>query len=230
MKRNKYANNLVEFAQSFCFNTQKMLREVEDEYIKQYIYVYNYFNDLTDDVKHYLLLTSLPFVISGKPRAKLDDLWPIDCRICDTVVHRKVVPTGNLSPKYIVIGDAASVVGDYLDDGEFERAWVYKQTSHILRQTLAKLGIHYYAWYTNLIKCSTPGNRPTTEAEVKVCSRNLKKEIELLQPEIAIVLGKHVAENVKLKLKTIQVYHPSYFVRQGKTWIDYYKYLKEVIM
>ena len=57
-------------------------------------------------------------------------------------------------------------------------------------------------YITNTVKCFTPGNRAPLPAEIKACKNFLKKEIEIIKPEIVLALGNYA---VKYFLKKVGV-------------------------
>lgn len=217
-------NTLVKMAETLNFDTQYKLRLVEDEIAKEF--GINIFNSINKNIARYLLLTSLPFAFR-KINFELEELWDLNCKKCHTVIYRKTVPTGNLRPKNFVIGDAPGVGDGELSD-RFDRAWVYGPSSHLLRKALLEIGEYFNSWFTNILKCSTPKNRPSNSDEIKECKLQLKKEINLLKPKRIILLGKHI-QNIffDFGIPIIKLYHPSYFIRKGKSYKEYSKILKE---
>jgi DNA polymerase len=45
-------------------------------------------------------------------------------------------------------------------------------------------------YIANVIKCRPPGNRSPTQAEIEACQSYLDRQIELIQPQIVITLGR----------------------------------------
>jgi DNA polymerase len=45
-------------------------------------------------------------------------------------------------------------------------------------------------YIANVIKCRPPGNRSPTSAEIEACKPYLDRQIELIQPQIVITLGR----------------------------------------
>lgn len=211
-------NMLVKMAKTLSFGSQSILRLVEDEFAKEF--KINLFDYNSIKVEHYLLLTSLPFSFSSVD-IELEDLWHLNCKKCKTVIYRKTMPTGNLKPRIFVVGDAPGV-GDGEKKDRFDRVWVYGQSSHLLRKALFDVGIYFDCWFTNLLKCSTPKNRPSTDREVKACISQLEIEIKLLKPKKILLLGRNVQDKFPdFGIPTISIYHPTHFVRKG---LDYKKY------
>jgi DNA polymerase len=60
-----------------------------------------------------------------------------------------------------------------------------------LEELLADIGMHRNEVYiTNVIKCRPPGNRAPTGTEIEACKSYLDRQIELIQPQIVITLGR----------------------------------------
>lgn len=224
----------MKLSQKLTWKTQGSLLRIENELAKDYIM--SVIPSYQSDTRRFLALTSLPFTIAKRPKVKLEDLWlPMDCQKCKKVVHRHTMPTGNMYPKYMIIGEAPGVGDGELID-HFDRALVYGQSSHMVRKSLLKLGIYHECWFTNLLKCSTPENRKPSDSECQGCSPFLLREILLLKPEKIIVLGNNAYELYdrfafyeKTGVEACKAYHPRYFIRKGRSSEDYAKHLKEVI-
>jgi len=61
-----------------------------------------------------------------------------------------------------------------------------------LNELLAKAGIDRNIVYiTNVIKCRPPGNREPLIEEVAVCTPHLDQQIEIINPQVIITLGRH---------------------------------------
>ena len=227
MKRNALQKTLVEISQELTFKSQYVLRNIEDSLAAEH--AVSVFGDLTKEEKRYLLLTSLPFSLTGSmPSIRIDSLWPVSCRKCLTVVYRHTMPTGNTAPTYMVVGDAPGV-GDGELKGKFDRVLVYGPSSHILRKALGYIGIHNKSWYTNLLKCSTPNNRPSSTKERENCATHFMKELTTLLPQVVITLGTHVDANVRqwgYMGKIVKVQHPSYAHRSGSSAREYSEHIK----
>jgi DNA polymerase len=60
-----------------------------------------------------------------------------------------------------------------------------------LEELLADIGMHRNEVYiANVIKCRPPGNRAPTGTEIEACKSYLDRQIELIQPQIVITLGR----------------------------------------
>lgn len=226
----KQVKSLIQLTKSVNFKTHKVLTNVEDEIAKNYkVIKIKKDDELDKEAMRYLLFTSLPYTLT-KNNVDAAELWsgPRKCELCiDTQCHKKALPVGNVHPEWIVIGDAPGEGGEF---DCFNRAWVGGPSSQLLRKALFANKVYHKTWFSNLLKCATPGNRKSYDEEIDNCERFLKKELEILKPKKAIILGKHAQEKcMKLEIPSFNIYHPAYFVRNGKDYKLYAKHIKEVI-
>ena len=112
---------------------------------------------------------------------------------------------------------------------------------------LASIGLDRSAYSnTNLIPWRPPGNRNPDPQEVAMCLPYLQRQVELLQPEIIVAMGRFAAQALlhasvpdvhatplgRLRGKTYEylgvpvvvTYHPAYLLRsladKSKAWAD----------
>ena len=95
-------------------------------------------------------------------------------------------------------------------------------------------------YITNMVKCRPPGNRDPKPEELQACRPYLDQQIDLIQPEIIVTIGK-VAANSLLDNDTVMrdlrnavheyrgcklvcLYHPAYLLRaqqqKRQAWLD----------
>jgi len=171
---------------------------------------------------------TLPFVLSNqisKQEAlkRLDIFWAKkDCKLCKNgIVYRHTMPTGNLNPDFMFIGEAPGT-----SDGNkpLERVMGYGPTSSLLRMALLNKGILKFSWFTNIMKCAFENNKCIDERQYDACVESLFEEIEMLKPKKIIVLGNKAA-NYLLKYDIIftKIIHPSFCLYKGIAWRDYAK-------
>ncbi len=227
MKRNPALNQLIELSSHIDWSTQHLLRSIEDDLAKDR--VYSRIDNLDKRTRRYLRFTSLPFCF-GEPRANINYMWGcVDCRACSSVVFRHTVVTGNLSPDLMVIGDAPGIGDGELVD-HFDRVFTYGLSSRLLRRALIKTGDYWNACFSNILKCSTPGNRPSTQDEVDNCHPFITNELRLLKPKRILVLGAHakgMLDNIDAPVSYAK--HPSYFIRSGLDFRQYSDHITEVM-
>ncbi|MBD3191835.1 MAG: uracil-DNA glycosylase [Candidatus Heimdallarchaeota archaeon] len=72
-------------------------------------------------------------------------------------------------------------------------------------------------YITNVVKHKTPNNRKPTKKEIKACMPYLLEEINLVQPEIVVLLG-NVAQEIPREegITYIETYHPAAALRFPK--------------
>ncbi len=74
---------------------------------------------------------------------------------------------------------------------------------------------------TNVVKCRPPENRDPKKAEIKACNPYLKRQIELIDPDVICTLGNHATETLIGK-KGITKLHGKEFEYQGKKLVPLY--------
>lgn len=87
---------------------------------------------------------------------------------------------------------------------------------------------------SNVVHCHPPHNRTSEGYEIKCCKPFLIEELELVKPQLVVVLGNDAARVLKsstillslknrVKPKFLYVKHPAYWLRKGghgsKDWI-----------
>lgn len=105
------------------------------------------------------------------------------------------------------------------------------RAGQLLRKFLFKVGYKQGDFYiANTIKCRPPENRKPTKEEKNACFEYLKKQIELVNPKIIVLVGSTALESFifdkKLtitkargqvfeidKRKFVPIFHPSYLLR-----------------
>jgi uracil-DNA glycosylase family 4 len=214
MKKNQALGELVKLSRHLDYSSQHLLLTVEDGLAKEN--TVSIVKRLDPDIKRYLSLTSLPFSL-GKPKVKIDELWA-GCNKCQ-LKEKGHFPTGNLNPRFFVVGDAPAPNSN-------SRMWADGVESHLLRMTLLKAGIYYDCWFTNLIRCETPGGRLSLLSERVECKNRLEQEIEALKPSALIVLGEFVASSIRLvasDLPVVKIEHPLLAIKSGKMKEAYFE-------
>ena len=187
---------------------------------------------------------------SPPPRSQLD--WEgleravAACTACGLCQSRTqtVFGTGSRSAAWMIIGEAPGAEEDARGEP------FVGQAGRLLDNMLAAVGLgrdragEQAVFIANVLKCRPPGNRNPDVAEVAACVPYLRRQIELLQPRLIVVMGRFAAQAIlasdasiaSLRGRVHQVavgtdcypvivtYHPAYLLRnladKSKVWDD----------
>lgn len=169
-----------------------------------------------------------------------------DCRLCKLCEGRThlVFGVGNPKAKLMFIGEGPGRDEDLQGEPFVGRA------GQLLTDIITKgMGLRREDVYiANVVKCRPPENRNPEPDEVASCEPFLRKQIDLIQPEIIIGLGKFAVQSLlqskvpitKLRgnwhsyhgIKLMPTFHPAYLLRnpgdKKLVWEDIKKVLKEM--
>ena len=85
----------------------------------------------------------------------------------------------------------------------------------LLDTLLARIGLSRADVYiTNVLKCRPPMNRDPMPNEAEACSPYLKQQLDLVQPKVVLILGRHVLERLMPGQGSISRIHGS-LIRRG---------------
>ena len=85
----------------------------------------------------------------------------------------------------------------------------------LLDTLLARIGLARADVYiTNVLKCRPPMNRDPMPNEAEACSPYLKQQLELVQPKVVLILGRHALERLMPGQGSISRIHGS-MIRRG---------------
>lgn len=79
---------------------------------------------------------------------------------------------------------------------------------------------------SNLVHCHPPKNRTSSQDEIANCAHFLREELELVQPELVVCLGKDAQLGLRTmvtsfdKFERLNVKHPASFIYNGYKGID----------
>jgi uracil-DNA glycosylase len=193
---------------------------------------------------------SAPAVSSFSNPADLD--WPqlraavAACTLCGLASTRTqtVFGVGDTAAKWLVVGEAPGAEEDRQGEPFVGRA------GQLLNSMLRAIGLaREQIFIANILKCRPPGNRDPQRAEVSCCLPYLERQIELLSPQIMLVVGRIAAQSLlqtdvplarlrqrahafgRSQLPMVVTYHPAYLLRtpadKRKAWEDL-KFAREV--
>ena len=108
-----------------------------------------------------------------------------DCPLSETRTHA-VPGEGSKAARIIFIGEAPG----YQEDRQ-GRPFV-GPAGKFLDELLGSIGLNREdVFIANMIKCRPPNNRDPLPNEVTACTKYLDRQIELLEPELVVTLGRY---------------------------------------
>ena len=187
--------------------------------------------------------------VEGTPVGNVGAMdWPmlrqtiLECRACGLCAARKqAVPgVGDEQADWLFIGEGPGAEEDARGEP------FVGQAGKLLDAMLAAIDLQRGddVYIANAVKCRPPSNRTPEAAEMAACWPYLKRQIELVQPEVIVLLGKAAVFAVlgeegslaSLRGKTLSyrdgsreipvvvTYHPAYLLRnlpdKAKAWED----------
>lgn len=187
---------------------------------------------------------TLPEVSSSSPGETLGSLaaTAAECTLCRLSEKRQTVVFGEGDPKANVmfIGE-----GPGAEEDRSGRPFV-GQAGRLLDRMIFAMGFERQEVYiANVVKCRPPGNRDPKEDEVAACAAYLDRQIDLIEPEIIVALGKPASWRLTGTNKPMgalrgrwstyrgtplmPVFHPAYLLRQPKLKREAWEDLKLVM-
>jgi len=142
---------------------------------------------------------------------------------------------GNPSARLMFIGE-----GPGREEDRNGRPFV-GEAGQLLDRLINRMGfMREDVYIANIVKCRPPGNRDPEEEEVSTCIDFLKQQIELINPEVIMTLGRVAAHSLlEMKIpitklrgkfqsygrtKVMPTFHPAYLLRNPKdkllVWAD----------
>ena len=93
----------------------------------------------------------------------------------------------------------------------------------LLDTLLARIGLSRAdVFITNVLKCRPPMNRDPMPNEVESCSPYLKRQLELIQPKVVLILGRHALERLMPGQGSISRIHGSLIRRGDVAYVPLY--------
>ena len=167
------------------------------------------------------------------------------CTQCALAKTRKnvVFGDGNLLARIVFVGEAPGA-----DEDEQGLPFVGR-AGQLLTNIIKAMGLERKDVYIcNILKCRPPGNRNPQPDEIRLCEPYLKRQLQLIAPEIICALGSFAAKTL-LKtetpitalrgrfhtyagIKLMPTYHPAYLLRnppaKKQVWEDVQLIMKEI--
>jgi len=169
-----------------------------------------------------------------------------DCTACGLHETRTqaVFGVGNRSAEWMLVGEAPGAEEDARGEP------FVGQAGKLLDNMLAAVGLTRAGtgpravYIANVLKCRPPGNRNPAPDEVGACDPFLRRQIELVQPKLVLVMGRFAAQSLLAsdasiaslrgtvhhievagrRVPVVVTYHPAYLLRnladKAKSWAD----------
>ncbi len=168
------------------------------------------------------------------------------CSACE--LHRTRTQTvfgvGHRAAEWMLVGEAPGAEEDARGEP------FVGQAGRLLDNMLAAVGLSragatpQSVYIANVLKCRPPGNRNPEPDEVRECDPFLKRQIELVNPKLILVMGRFAAQSLLgtdasiaslrgkvhhievagRRLPVVVTYHPAYLLRnladKAKSWAD----------
>jgi DNA polymerase len=77
-------------------------------------------------------------------------------------------------------------------------------------------------YITNTVRCRPPGNRDPEPDEVAACAHFLDEQIELLRPDVILILGRHALQRLLPFSAGISRLHGERVVREDRVYVPLY--------
>lgn len=166
-----------------------------------------------------------------------------NCQACALCKSRKkvVFSAGESTAKWMIIGEAPG------EQEDKQGLPFVGPAGQLLDRMLAHVSLSRKpddqlepVYIANVLKCRPPHNRNPEGEEIRMCEPFLKRQIELIQPKVLLLLGRFAVHSLlqtseaigRLRgqvhdykqIPTIVTYHPAYLLRnpidKRKTWED----------
>lgn len=157
----------------------------------------------------------------GAAQQRLDEIAAEvrGCTRCPLhLTRRQGVPgTGPASARIMAVGEAPGEREDQ-EGKPFVGA-----AGQLLTQLLEEIGLSRSdIFITNVLKSRPPGNRDPQPEEVEACSAYLDRQIEAIQPEVILVLGRHALQRLLPGAAGISRAHGTVIHREGRSYMPCY--------
>ncbi len=138
------------------------------------------------------------------------------CGLCTT--RTNAVPgDGPINAAVMAVGEAPGQTEDATGHPFVGAA------GNLLNSLLEGIGLSRSAIFiTNIVKCRPPGNRDPLDGEVAACAPYLDQQIDLVKPEVILLLGRHALHRLIPDAPTISKAHGTVLTRGERTYIPLY--------
>ena len=168
-----------------------------------------------------------------------------NCRLCPLGAARThfVFGEGNPEARLMFVGEAPGY-----DEDQQGRPFVGAAGQLLTKIIQAMKLSREDVYIANCLKCRPPGNRNPLPTELATCDPMLRRQIEIIQPEILCTLGKFASHSVlnteepisRLRgrfiecdgIKIMPTFHPAYLLRnpgdKKLVWEDMQRIMREL--
>jgi DNA polymerase len=165
-----------------------------------------------------------------------------DCTLCRLSEKRQTVVFGEGDSKagVMFIGE-----GPGAEEDRTGRPFV-GQAGRLLDRMIFAMGFERHEVYiANVVKCRPPGNRDPKDEEVAACAAYLDRQIDFIEPQIIVALGKPASRRLTgtdkpmgalrgrwstyRGIPLMPVFHPAYLLRNPKAKREVWEDLKLVM-
>ena len=160
------------------------------------------------------------------------------CKLC-TSRNSVVIGEGNKNAKIMFIGEGPGA------DEDAQGIPFVGKAGKLMNMAFAGVGIKREEVYiTNIVKCRPPNNRNPEKEEADACMEYLKEQINLIKPEIIVLLGSVALKNIlgeeysitktrgqwieKEGIKYMPTFHPAALLRDETKKLAFWNDLKTV--
>lgn len=160
------------------------------------------------------------------------------CKLCNNR-HNVVIGTGNKNAKIMFIGEGPGA------DEDLQGIPFVGKAGKLMDKAFEGIGIKREEVYiANIVKCRPPNNRNPEYEEAEACKEYLESQINLVKPEIIVLLGSVALKNVLGKeygittsrgkwfekdgIKYLPTFHPAALLRDETKKIDFWNDLKKI--
>lgn len=166
-----------------------------------------------------------------------------DCHACRLCEHRRhtVFEDGSRQARLLFFGE-----GPGADEDEQGIPFVGKAGELLTKMIRAMQFSREEVYICNTVKCRPPGNRNPEPAETEACRAFALRQIELVKPEVIVILGAVPLRFLFPKIyggirsmrgkwmnfngiKVMPTYHPAYLLRDPAAKADAWKDLQQVM-
>ena len=122
------------------------------------------------------------------------------CQLCELHASRKqsVAGDGNTEARLMVITDAP------VNDSNGKNVLFKEKEKQLLQAMLYAIELDLPAVYlTSLVKCQPPEQRAPYTSEIICCDDHLSTQINLIKPDVILILGEHATQQLLVSQKSI---------------------------